>query len=107
MWKLALALTLAACTEHGSTPAQQPFACGTETCQPGQLCATITAGLTCDTNPDAGIGSFSVLREYCMDRPTACGSEVTCECVQGCTFVTGEGRPCLNVVDDSVSCGCF
>jgi len=107
MWKLALAIILAACTEHGSTPPQEPFACGAETCQPGQLCATITAGQTCDTNPDAGIGPFSVLSQSCIDRPAACGSEVTCECVQGCSLPTGEGRPCLNVVDNSVSCGCF
>jgi hypothetical protein len=84
MWKLALAITLAACVEHGSTPPQEPFGCGTETCQPGQLCATITAGL---------IGSFSVLSQSCIDRPTACGSEVTCECVQGCSLPTGVAGP--------------
>jgi hypothetical protein len=99
-----LAVMLGCSSEDGSRP---PVTCGEEVCAPGQLCATITAGHVCDTNPDEGIGEYAVLRRYCMDPPAACGSEPSCDCIGGCALATGEGRPCLGVADDHVSCGCF
>jgi len=107
--KLVLAILAATlgCSSEGSGGPRPPVQCGGQTCAEGQLCATITAGHVCDTNPDAGIGEYSVLRVYCMTPPAACGAHPDCECIGGCSLATGEGRPCLSVTDDHVSCGCF
>jgi hypothetical protein len=97
---LPVLLALAACST--TTAENKPVACGTETCRPDQLCATITSGLSCDG------GGEVVLRQYCLDRPTTCDDSVSCDCVAGCSLATGEGRPCLNVTEDRyVSCGCY
>lgn len=105
----AAALAAPGCSAAGDHDAgvRPPIQCGQETCAPGQLCATITAGHVCDTNPDAGIGEYAVLRTYCMTPPAACGARPSCDCITGCALASGEGRPCLNVEDGHVSCGCF
>jgi hypothetical protein len=96
-------ILVTACADHGETP--PPVDCGGERCGPHQICATTTAGQTCDTNPDAGIGSFDVIDQRCQDVPLTCDAEVTCECLGGACG--GLGRPCLDVIDRSASCGCF
>jgi hypothetical protein len=108
----AAAIAAAGCSRgggqgRGDDSDRPPLQCGQEICAPGQLCATISAGHVCDTNPDAGIGEYAVLRVYCMDPPAACGGAPSCDCIGGCSLATGEGRPCLSVNDGYVSCGCF
>jgi hypothetical protein len=84
----------------------EPVPCGDEVCRPDQLCATVTAGHTCDTN-DAGVGTYDVIAQYCMDIPAECGDDApTCGCIHDCSVPLGS-RPCLNVNESNVACGCF
>ena len=119
MRTLAIVLWLAAC-HAASVPASSPppdtsspgslqgsAACGTQTCHGGQVCVTITAGHTCDTTPDAGVGEYGVLAQYCEDLPAKCNGTPSCGCIGSCSLPDGEGRPCLNVEGRDVSCGCF
>jgi hypothetical protein len=91
---------------NGQSQPPEPITCGSQTCGRNQLCGTITAGHVCDTNPDAGIGEYDVLGQACMDVPAECHGTPTCECIAGCT-ANGLSRPCLEVFDRGVSCGCF
>ena len=92
--------------DAGRKYSSDPIQCGSAVCGPDQACGTITAGHTCDTNPDAGIGEYAVLGQACMDIPTSCGDTLSCDCIAGCS-ANGYDRPCLNVSDRQVSCGCF
>ena len=105
---LVLCLLLGACAgESWRESRSEPVPCGDEICRPDQLCATVTAGHTCDTDPDRGIGTYDVIAQYCMDIPAECGDDApTCDCVSDCSVPLGS-RPCLNVYESSVSCGCF
>ena len=94
-------LLLGACGESWRESRTDPVPCGDEVCRPDQLCATVTAGHVCDG------GNYAILAQYCMDIPDECGDDApTCDCVAGCGAPVGP-RPCLNVVESSVACGCF
>ncbi|HEY5927005.1 MAG TPA: hypothetical protein VIV11_35200 [Kofleriaceae bacterium] len=100
-----MSLLLVGCADSWRESRTEPVPCGTEVCRPDQLCATVTAGHTCDT--DSTHGPYSVLAQYCIDIPAECGDDApTCGCVSDCSVPLGS-RPCLNVYESNVSCGCF
>lgn len=81
-----------------------PVMCGNTECDVDELCMTRTAGQVCDTNPDAGIGPFAVLEQYCVDMPAECHGAPTCECMLSrCSAGACYGDP----ANGQLSCGCY
>ena len=69
---------------------------GPVTCGNGQICVTSRSGLTCQVNPDAGIGPDAVYSWACYAVPAECGGIPSCDCVRLgagiCLGVSGGGR---------------
>ena len=82
-----------ACAPVDKPDLSTPYACGSNTCDPGQICLTEEAGSQCGVNPDAGIPPYGIISQRCVDLPAACDGLPTCECVLGQSlYCSASGR---------------